>query len=423
MPNPQYALSSLRTRINYKVKGALDSTTQNGIINEAVRMVMADVDLYTTKRKAMLSLDGANAVPSESVSGTYKSGHLAEIVAQQDKFEFHCPSDLKGNAVVDIQRRVDKANQYDLTTPEEFQRRKSMYGQQVAIDDQEFSMRKLLVSGIEDISNASIHACNTYDGDGTWAADGAEITAVSTNTSNYLEGSGSIGFTTVTAAITGGTLTVADMTAVDISAYEDYSVYAWVYIPMATGLTSFTLKWGSSSANYFSRTVTATHDNVSFFVGWNLLRFPWADATETGTVVETAVDYIQLTVVKGSTNTGTTGWLIDNIWTTKDSEHDVIYYTEYGWQNASGIYILESTADTDLINADAEGADLIILKAAELCSEKIDDQTGVKSFMSQYNEKKVEYEMTHPSQRMLESTIYQGMQSIDTITETDNDTN
>ena len=128
MPNPQYTLSSLRTRINYKIKGALSSTTQDGVINEAVRMVMSDVDLYTTKRRVMLSLNGANAVSSEAISGTYESGDLANIVTQENKYEFHCPTDLKGKALVDIQRRVDKTEQYELTTPEEFQRRKGLYG-------------------------------------------------------------------------------------------------------------------------------------------------------------------------------------------------------------------------------------------------------------------------------------------------------
>ena len=415
MPNPQFSRSDLTNDVNDMIKGSMSSTTQQDrIFERAIRDVISDIDFYSTKRRVPLSIDGANAVYSETTDGTYDSDVRSDILEEEDDYFFHCPTDLKGNAVVDIRKRYDKGfDPFCLTTPEEFLRKKSYSEEMVALDVNQFSMKKLMVSGIEDIDTEMIHNCDTYDGDGTWAADGAQITAVATETSNYVEGIGAIGFTTVTGAIAGGTLTVSDMTAVDISDYEDHSVYVWVYIPMATDLTSFTLKWGSSSAAYFSRTVTKTHDGVSFFVGWNLLRFPWADATETGTVVETAIDYLQLTVIKGASNTGTTGWIMDRIIAQEDSEFDVIYYTDHPWQNTSGVYLMESTSDTDLLNADLTEYNLYVLKAAQYCSGFLDEERGEEKYRAEYEKRKQDYISQHPSERMNLTTSYQDLESLE----------
>jgi len=413
---PQYARSSLRTRAGYKTKGTITSTQSDGILNEAVREVIADIDLVSTKRRARLSLNNSNDIANESVEGTYNSTMRSDIVSEMDKYFFHAPHDLKGNGIVDIQKRVDTTYEWSMITPEEFMRRKNAFANEYAVDNHSF-MRKILASGIKEITKSTIHNCDTYDGNGTWADDTAQIIAVSTTTDNYVEGIGAIGFTCVDGVMAGGTLTISDMTAVDLSSTENHSLYMWVYIPVATGLTSFGLKWGSDASNYWSRTVTKNHDNCAFHVGWNLLRFPWADATETGTADETAIDYLQLTVIKGASNTGETGWMIDGIIAATDSEHDAIYYSEYGWQNATGVYLQEASQDTDLVNADNEEVDLILAKYAELISEFIDDQAGVVKFKTQYEDKKYKYGQKNPSERKLITTTYQGIASIDNIKE------
>lgn len=412
---PQYTRASLRTRIGYKTKGSVPTTTIDGILNEAVREVTSDIDLYSMKRRVLLSLDGANAVPNEAVQGTYTSAERTKIKIEMDKYNFHAPHDLKGNAITDIQRRTEKVDEWEMYSPEEFQRRKTMYSRMMAVENHSF-LRKILASGIEDITKATIHSCDTYDGNGTWAADTTQVLSVFTITSNYVEGIGAVGFTTVSGTMTGGTLTLpSGMTAIDLAAIEDHSLYMWVYIPFATGLTSIALKWGSSSSAYWSRTVNKQHDNCAFHVGWNLLRFPWADATETGSPDVTAVDYLQVTIIKGSTNTAETGWMIDGITAHKDSLHDVIYYSEYGWQDANGVYLQEASTDTDTVNANNEEVDLILTKAAELVSEFIDDQDGVKRFNAQYRENKFDYGLRYPSEAKLLTTIYQGLASTDTI--------
>ena len=134
-----------------------------------------------------------------------------------------------------------------------------------------------------------------------------------------------------------------------------------------------------------------------------------ADATETGTVDEENVDYIQLAMTKGASNTGTTGWIMDRIIACKDSEHDVVYYSKYPWQNTSADYLAESTSDTDLINADEDELELHILKGAELYSLALGDDEGEAKYNGMYDVKIKEYKAKYPSEALVLSTTYYGV--------------
>jgi len=109
---PTYTLSNLRTKINDKVHGQVDSTTMNSIINNSVREVTETTDLRTAKRTAMLSLDGRNLVANEAVEGVYGSTMRSNIKSEADKYNFYCPADLKGDAIIDIRERYDKLLQF-----------------------------------------------------------------------------------------------------------------------------------------------------------------------------------------------------------------------------------------------------------------------------------------------------------------------
>jgi len=411
---PQFSHSDLRTAVNDEVHGTVNpgaTTQEDRILRRAVRFVVNDIDLRSTKRRAMLSLSGANDIANEGVQGNYSSAVRTDIGEEMDDYWFHAPFDLKGNALIDIQNRYAKRAQYEMVFEEEFQRKKTAGASIVATKDGS-SVRQLLVGGIADTTQTTLHNCDTVAGDGTWTAAG-DASSAATITSNYIDGVGAVSFTLITAAAT-GTLTNSDMTAVDLSGSTSDSIYMWVYVPMATGLTSFALKWGSSASAYYSYTVTQTHDATTFHKGWNLLRFPYIGATETGTVDDENIDYIQLTVVKGATNTGTTGWIMDGIRAQKDTEHDVIYYSKYGWQNTSGVYMEESTADGDLLNCDSDEFELMVLKGAEYVSRGVlNSAEDAQEFAQAYERKKQTYTMDSPSERMTITYGYQDLGGVE----------
>lgn len=395
-------LSDIRANIGYKLSGRLTTAVLNDVINQSVIDVLADNDILTNRRRVPLSLSGANSIYHEGIFGRPTPSDVAD---EESLFVFHCPDDMLGDSLIDIRKRYEKISKYELTTPEEFLLKKNQTNSLVAIDESSF-IRRLLINNIPEITTTMLNSCDTYNGNGTWTADGSEVVTVATTTDEYVEGSGAISLTTVSGSMVGGTVTNSTMTAVDLTNYDTGSIYVWVYVPVSAGLTSFSLKWGSSSGNYFSRTVTRNHDNCVFTTGWNLLRFPISDGVQTGTVVKTAINYVQLTIVKSTTNTGTSSWLIDRVIACADSGYDVVYLSGLGWRNGSGIYIEKATTDTDTLNFNSKESNLVVLKASEYGSSIVGDDNAEAKFAQQYSLAKRMVEVSRPSDKKVHSSKY-----------------
>jgi len=419
MPLPAFTRADVRTKINDKVKGTLTSTESNRVINDAAREVGRTVDLYSMKRRAPLVIDGANHDPFESYSGVPGATTLTSIEAEQAKYEFHLPTDLKGDTVIDIRSQYGRSSgdSFEMTLPESFERRKGGYDNQVAIDRNSF-MGRLLVSNITDVTSIVIHDCDTVAGNGTWTPSD-DASSAATETSNFVEGNGAVTFDTTGTTTNPLTMTNSGFTAVDLSDMDEYSIFMWVYIPEATGITNFILRWGSDASNYYSRTVIKTVDGLGFFNGWNLLRFPVTDATETGTVVDTSIGYLRLQVTKDATHTDATNWIIDNIVARKSTAHDVVYYGKNPWLTTANVYLSEASGDTDYILADENELDMIIYKGAEFSSDKLGDEAGVLKYRALFNDAVKTYTSNHPSERLVISTIYYNIGEPDNNTSDD----
>jgi len=99
----------------------------------------------------------------------------------------------------------------------------------------------------------TLHAMDTYDGDGTWVGTN-DATTVATDASTYKEGSGSVSFTIDVSNSTTNkaTLTNSTFTSVDISSYElnDGGIILWAYLTDSADIRSFEVLFGSDSSNY-----------------------------------------------------------------------------------------------------------------------------------------------------------------------------
>jgi len=158
-----------------------------------------------------------------------------------------------------------------------------------------------------------IHSCDAFNSNGTWgvADDAANI---STEAADMRRGTGAVQFDIDVSASVNNYATVSNstITQVDITNYKGY-VTTWVYFA-AGGLSSFTnvvFKLGSDSSNYYSWTVT-TAELVT--TGWRFLKLDFADATETGTVVDTAIDYSAFVFNYSAPYVDQTGMMIDAIY-------------------------------------------------------------------------------------------------------------
>ena len=353
------------------------------ILNRAARFVVSDIDLRSTKRRAYLS-----------------------PVLHEDLFDYQAPSDLKEQAIIDVRRIADRTidDKFNLVTSEYFDRHKEYNKNLIAIEDRDF-LKKLRISvelRSEDGAQALIHEMDSLTADGTWSVtlDASNLTL---DEDVFVMGEASLNFdmdqagTTTTA----GYITNSDFDDVDLSGYEDGSVFVFVYAPTITGLDGFTLRIGNDASNYFSKQVTVTNENLAFHTGWMLLRFDLATATETGTVDFETIDYVRLAIDKGNDSLESTDWRVDYIIARRGIQHEVWYYTKYPWQTSAGVYIENSTATGDLLNCDTEEYELFILKGKELIAQDLKEFDDMKEYARQYKEKKENYESNYKSERLL----------------------
>jgi hypothetical protein len=142
-----------------------------------------------------------------------------------------------------------------------------------------------------------------------------------------------------------------------------------VYLPTASDFTSVGLRWGSSSANYWSSTATTTHEGTTFQNGWNLIRYDWSSASSTGTPDSSAVNYLRITY--NYNGTAQTAVRLDSIISRLGTIMDIEYYSKFLFRDAStGAFQETVTADTNLINLDTESYNLFLYLVARFCAQQ-----------------------------------------------------
>ena len=325
------------------------------IANRAVRYAVGDVDLRSLKRSAQLA---------------------PNLFA--NSYEYAAPSDLKGEKLIDIRRQVNRPHneRWLLVDDVDFDRMKSNSYYRVAIRDENFS-KLLRIDAIDTSKSKSIHTCESLTANGAWAAT-ADASNLTLDNDNFISGGGALNFD-MAAGGTTGYIENSTMTQVNLTDYDEKgSIFVWVFIPdysdaEADTVTNFILRWGNDASNYWSRTVTVNNEGETFHDGWNLLRFDWNGATETGTVAPATIDYLRLTVTKSASLAADTDWRVDNFIARLGDIYNVVYYTKYGWNNSSAAYIEESTASTDVLVADTEEVEGIAFKAAEFAAQELRD--------------------------------------------------
>ena len=359
------------------------------ISNRAVRFALQDIDMRSAKRKATLS-----------------PNMYANV------YDYSAPTDLKGEKLIDLRRQVNRPSneRWLLVDDADFDRKKSISHYRVALRDENFA-KLLRIDGIDTSDSKSLHSCESLTANGTWAAT-ADASNLTLDNDNFITGGGALNFDMATGATTGYIENLTGMAAVDLTDYDEIgSIFVWVFIPDysdAEGdtVTNFILRWGNSSTVYWSRTVTVNNEGVTFYDGWNLLRFDWNGATETGTVAPATIDYLRLTVTKSTSLAADTDWRVDNFIARIGTIYDVVYYTKYGWQTSALAYQEESSATTDLLVADTDEIEIIALKAAEYASQELKDYDDTKYFRDEYELAKRKYEANNPSEALKKQRSY-----------------
>ncbi len=378
---PNYTYADIYAKLNGRLHGKiLNLEDARETITSAVNFVTGDIDLRSCKRKATASPN-----------------------IFDDVYDYACPTDLKGIAIIDVIPQVNRPidSELDLTTEEQFDRTKTMNKFMVAFSDDSF-MRKIKISMKVDDDSFTIAELDTLSsGGGTWALFGdAENVAVDGD--DYVRGSGSIKWDISSAGGTTAGIQNSTLDEFDITDYlSSGSIFVFAKITSVTNLTNYILRVGNDSSNYYSKTVTADHAGNAFHVGWNLLRFDLQSATQTGTVAPTTCDYAAVYMTKAGAKISETDYKFDWMVMKRGKIHEILYYSKYAWQTSAGVWIENSTVDGDYINVDTEELELVMTKATEMGAQELRDYEDEDRQIKKYAGLKADYLIKHPSEAKL----------------------
>ncbi len=325
-------------------------------------------------------------------------------------YDYVAPVDLKEDAILSIKpqgynRKI--ADNFYNRTEEDFDRFKTSGDFTIQNNSGIKTVRisksltaNILLSECDEISNGSL---------GTWAVSSG-ASNLSVDSLNKVSGNASLKFDLDALGST-GILENSTFDAVDLSTIENTgALFAWVYIPSTTAITSINLRWGSSVTQYWDRTVTTTQNNTAFITGWNLLRFDWSGSTQTLTPDASAINYLRVTL--NYTGTAVPSCRVDGIIAGIGAIYEMEYFSKYLFKTTSGVWIEKPTVDTDILNLDVTSINLYLYELAELCGQELagaDSNFDISFISAKKKEVWDAYGQANKSERKKKQTSYYPM--------------
>lgn len=377
-----FTISDFETRLVSKMHSIESTQIADifGLITEAAGNVLLEMDPRETKR--IVQIDNA----------------LYDSV-----YSYVLPSDLKGDAVIDIRPQKPRSLVDNLNPV--YSRDFNRFHDGFSIQDNT-GVRTINISGVGLTPAVLLHDCDSLTANGIWSTGGS-ANSLEIDTLNKIQGNGSIKFN-IGAVGTTAYIENFLMTSVDLSAVKNAgSMFVWVYIPSTTAISAITFQWGSGIVDYYTVTVTASHDNTAFVSGWNLLRFPWINLTPVGTPVDTAIDFARLYMTHDGL--GVSSCRMDSIIAVVGSIYEIEYYSKCLFRNASGAWIDKPTALTDLVNLDIDSFNVLLYEAAYLLAQELQKKDSAFD-VDYWDRKKKEvwdrYKRANKSQRLKPKSTY-----------------
>ena len=354
------------------------------IINRGARKVLSDIDLRSTKRMS------------------------SSLKFFNDIYTYTCPTDLKGRAIIDIlpQGIRDLDTRRFLANPSDFDRKKTAYKNMVAISDDSF-VRKLKASlDVKEEQQLISEFISLKENTGTWTAVGdAENLVI--DTSNYVSTAGSLRFDINDSGGALAGVSILGIGKIDLTNYKsDGSAFIWAYITDITNIASYILGLGSDYLNYYSMVINTQADGTAFVNGWNLIRFDFSGKTTIGNPDDNNCDFVFIGLIKDTGKISETGYRFDSLVLHSGWYNKVLYYSKYPWQTEDGVWIANSTADTDLINADEDELELFTERCKIELFRDLKDYDQMKLAQNEYEMLKQNYKMKNPTEKLKVETYY-----------------
>jgi hypothetical protein len=322
--------SELDTDIQRRMSNsAPDSTRRLGAINNSLQELYAEFDIDSGKREKILYIvpDGQALNITDAVPDFKKADDLRYLSLERHTEQFSQITDDMFSVHVGEGRRI---NEYTI----------------------DYNNGKLFckVNTASGTISKQLHNMGSLTDNGTWALN-ATSDAVNLTTDEVVTLTQGVNVKFDVDVSNSGNnyamIEVPDLTAVDLSDYVGLGRFRfWMYIPSVTEFTSVELYWGSSSSDYYSKTATAQADGSPLAQGWNFIEIDALGATITGTLIDTAIDYLAVKVNYTASYTDQTGFRVENLTMFLPQAMKLSYFTYYLSQTSAGVFQEEMTATT-----------------------------------------------------------------------------
>lgn len=316
------------------------------------------------ERAANIMLSKIDPIDTERTTALSQTIH-------DDFYNYSLPSDYKD--IIDLIPQ-DARTLLDTATrrfPANFDLRKALQEKTVAIEGSEGS--KYLRVNWRSRGNKTLNTMDSLTANGSWSVVGS-ASGLQATTIYKVSGSGSIEFSLVAS---GDGIQNTSMTRLDLTDENGVAdIFVWIYFGSVSNLTSITAVWGNDlTANYWTATAQTTQaDGTAFRVGWNLVKFSWSTATQTGTVVPSTIDSFKLTVAA----TGAISNIrVDNIVFSIGRPFDIKYYSKYIIKNSAGTWISRTTDPSDIIVLDNDALEIFHLEALICAAQQLEGTDSV----------------------------------------------
>lgn len=345
--------------------------------------------------------------PLETIRSSRLDGAIYSHV-----YNYVINQDIRGNkGVIDIRPISERSQQDDL---------EGRFGREFDIKKDEDTFTIEIVNGIKTLrlskqinGQATLSHFDTLTGTETVTASG-DVTNLEIDRYDYVSGNSSLKFS-LSGATGAGTIEVALAQSINLETIEDIgALFNWLNFPDITRLNSMTVRWGSDSSNYWSKSVTTPHDRTAFESNaWTLQRYDWVSATETGSPDATTIDYVAV-VFDYDTGAAISNVRLDAITAALGRPYEVVYYSNRFFKSTAGTYLETPTDDSDTLNIAVEGENIFLYELMLILIQELGQKAvaqNAKTFQEQlYAPNGIGlydlYNRNYPSQAISKSMTY-----------------
>lgn len=264
-----------------------------GQLKDSITRLLSGVDISNVNN-INGAIESAARITVQKAGGILEASGIETVTLYSGVTDYRSPSTIFASAITDIRAQGQDRlpSDYVYKEPGEyFDRTKGFVtnGYKVSFEYRK-GVQIMRVAQNKTVQKIELDPMNDDDG---WTAGGS-ASSLAVDETVYFKQPASLRFNLAAAGSQGYLEKTLD-NALDLTAYEGVGVvFLAVYLPSATAITSIGARIGNNSSNYFSVTETE-----GFLGAWRandflLIALDLAQATETGSVDITAIDYVRV---------------------------------------------------------------------------------------------------------------------------------